>query len=268
LFLERLEGYVLESIAKSEKGEEKKEVMAVAQKGPYDPYFLDIMLNPLVSVKWGQEKPFNNNLEYKGCSPRPSNGRVWAGCTATATAHIMSYWKYPTTINNKTYNWESLNNYKNSDAFYSSGGIALKIAAAIIARRSVASLFEQIGAEGTGISMKYGCDGSYASEFAVMDFLVSNGFTLFNNKYFISYDLDQVASFLFSGPLIVYGCAQRGCHLWVIDGLSRAVWNSYVNYFVHNNWGWDGQYDGYYLSGVFDPGSDDYQKIKLGLVYR
>jgi hypothetical protein len=66
-------------------------------------------------------------------------------------------------------------------------------------------------------------------------------------------------------------------HAWVIDGMASVYVpippNYYPNYYVHNNWGWNGKEDGYYLEGVYDPEaySDVYynfKNIKVGLVYR
>jgi len=124
LFLNRLEGYVLKSIAKSGKDDEKKEAMAVAQKGPIDPFFLFLLrpiVKPLLSVAWGQRMPFNEHLDYGSCSTT-SNRRFLAGCVATATAQIMSYWKYPTTLSGSSYfyDWGLLKNYMDSSAFYQS----------------------------------------------------------------------------------------------------------------------------------------------------
>jgi len=118
LFLGRLEGYMLESIAKYGKAGDQK-ATAVAQRGvPYSGSPLDTVVKPLVPVEWGQDKPFNNNLEDRHCTGHgtTSNGRVWAGCVATATAQIMAYWEYPVSLP-PTYDWVLMKKYKRSSDF-------------------------------------------------------------------------------------------------------------------------------------------------------
>jgi hypothetical protein len=69
-------------------------------------------------------------------------------------------------------------------------------------------------------------------------------------------------------------------HAWVIDGMVSMYVplgpDAYTIYFVHNNWGWDGAENGYYLGIVydplnyitFDPHDFNFKNIRLGLVYR
>jgi hypothetical protein len=273
LFLERLEGYVLESIAKSEKGDEKKEVMAVAQKGPVNPASLSIriLVNPLVPVEWDQDDPFNNNLEHRGCSPWPSNGKVPTGCAATAAAQIMSYWKYPTSIIDGTiYDWTVLNNRKHSDDFYPPNTPYNAFSNAY-ARAMVADLFQRIG---TGVKMKYDCKVSLAYLDTTLIFLVSKGFTLYGNTYLRDYSLALVQTALESRiPLMAIGCNNgntNDCHIWVIDGLARKKILSLPigDYYLNNNWGWNGRDNGFFLSGVFDPNVFNFKNIRIGSVYR
>jgi hypothetical protein len=274
LFLKRLEGYVLESIAKSGKDEEKKEVMAVAQRGPLYPIGARLVASRLVPVEWGQKEPFNDKLEYRGC-PNTSNGRVLAGCVATAVAHIMSYWKHPKAIGSTSYNWTLLNSYTHWDDFPSSGS----------AREMVADLFERIG---ESVDMNYDCYGSGAQTWKGVEFLVkpSIGFTLYGNTYLRPYDILFVHMALQDyGPLIARGSNADGGHAWVIDALLSMYVplapNPYTSYYVHNNWGWNGSQNGYYFAGVydpppgytppdyiFDPYDSDYEGVELGLVYR
>lgn len=44
-------------------------------------------------------------------------------------------------------------------------------------------------------------------------------------------------------PVYLDGCGKKCGHAWVLDGLRG-------NYY-HINWGWQGQWDGYYSKGVF-----------------
>jgi len=261
LFLERLEGYVLKSVIEFGKTDEQR-ARATAQRGPYlGP--IDTILKPLVPVEWGQSNPFNDNLEYRNC-PKTDNGRVPAGCVATATAQIMSYWEYPTKIDNVTYRWAALNIYKQKYDFYPSPtDESYVLTAKAFSRAMVANLFKQIG---TGVNMEYGCDGSDASTAKALSFLESKGFS---TKSLTSYNLNTVRTALsfYKNPLIARGCnAAKGkkCHAWVIDGLARDS----DSFYIHNNWGFDGTDNGYYPSGIFDPLYFNFQGVEIARVSR
>jgi|GEM_PF-2299040 len=270
LFLERLEGYMLESIAKYGKTDEGKEV-AANQKGLYLGS-LDTVTRPLVTVRWGQKKPFNNNLEYEGCS-QTSNGKVPAGCAATAVAQIMSYLEYPTSLGSGTsYSWTKLKKYKDSSDFETSptDNIADKLLKAS-ARAMVADLFKQIG---DGVLMGYECTGSLTNMLFTLSFLSDIGFSISSSAPY-PYDLATIKlglNSLVKRPFIAKDCSYINgkCHVWVIDGLAKGSNNS--NYYTHNNWGWDGDANGYYLSGVFDPFHDssnfDFQNVLITRVSR
>jgi len=259
IFLERLEGYLLESIIKSNKADEP------ITRGPTSAP-LNIQVSPLVPVEWGQGMPFNNYVGGQ-CNNNTGNNKYWAGCVATATAQIMSYWKYPTflgginignsNIGGTKYNWTMLNNYKRSNDFSQSS----------VATNMVADLFQKIG---KGVNMNYGCDGSGSHASLGLSFLVSNGFKLYGSTYLRDYDLGFVHSSLTDRrPLIARGCnvnAGGGCHAWVIDGVATTLLNIYHH--IHNNWGWDGTDNGYYYTGIFDPLTFNFQNVEVGLVYK
>jgi len=280
VFLERLEGYVLESIIKSGKTDEQK-INAAGTKG-HTPVgiFFPTLVGPLIPVEWGQGNPFNNNLEEGDCygSGTANNGRVWAGCVATATAQIMSYWEHPTTLGSSwTYPWTTLNNYKRSSDFdpYPTDTPIQKLLKTI-ARYQVADLFQQIDIK---VNMLYGCHESTAYTLDAIKFLLDNGYRLYygnvhiyGNTYWGNYDwLFVYQSLMADIPLIARGCNVNGkCHAWIIDGL--ALGYTYLpskDYYVHNNWGWDGDANGYYLAGFFDPLNFNFQRdVKISAVYR
>jgi hypothetical protein len=279
IFLERLEGYVLESIAKSGNGDEKKEVMAVAQKGPISPnsiYNFRSIVAPLVLVEWGQDRPYNNNLQYgdlvkPGYCPNTSNGRVLTGCTATAMAQIMSYWKQPTDIGGKTLNWTLLNNFKDTSYFYSSSSDPFWT---MTARVMVAHLFERLGYH-VNMNYKNGCEISVAYTPWALDTLKRFGFSYMPTKDYTTAYFEHTMEKL--KPTFVTGCDPNieMCHAWVIDGLAvRAgplgiIVLSLADYFVHNNWGWDGKDNGYYLSRVFETNVFSPKEfLKITSIYR
>jgi hypothetical protein len=272
IFLERLEDYVLESIAKSGKSDELN-AMKVSQMETINPDHLKVTVKTLIPVEWGQGKPFNNNLENKGCSPPngSSNGRVWAGCVATATAQIMSYWKYPTTLGGISYDWTILNKYKHNVDFDASPTTTEMLTA----RAMVADLFQKIGA---GVKMNYdnGCEVSLAATENALNFLMSKGFTLCGSAYMRDLDINFILSSLSDRrPLMTSGClsSNKDCHAWVIDGLASTYSGGYPyipkGFYIHNNWGWDGKDNGYYAAGVFNTSVGNFKSnIRVGLVFR
>jgi len=266
LFLKRLEGYTLESIVKSSKTDGQK--LEETQKGfPTSITFPSITgEGPLVSVEWGQQKPFNNNLG--GSCSNTNNGKYLAGCVATATAQIMSYWEYPKSLDGHSYDWTRLKNYKHSDDFYPS---SINIVQGVLAKLDVANLFQKIG---TGVSMKYDCGVSLAATADALNLLVSYGFTSHFTPVLVSYNIGRVKTVLTSKrPVIARGCdysiyGYERCHAWVIDGFLDITTQTYI----HNNWGWDGDANGYYNNGIFDPITMNdafyFQGVEIGAVYK
>lgn len=70
-----------------------------------------------------------------------------------------------------------------------------------------------------------------------------------------SYDASAIVDALEIGK-IVYG---RGSiedrevgHAWVYDGYCKAQKSGTTKILLHCNWGWNGQSNGYYISGIFD----------------
>jgi hypothetical protein len=273
IFLERLEGYILESIAKYGKTDGQKAMDVAQSTGPYSGPPLDTVVKPLVPVEWDQGKPFNNHLEDKNCygTGTANNGKVWAGCVATAIAQIMSYWEYPASIGNITYLWDNLNKYKHAIDFEPSPTDSpVIIAKKKFTSTEVAYLFQQIGA-GVKMDYKKGCEGSGATNKNALAFLASKGFTLSGDLTDYSYSF--VKPFLEAHrPLYASGCSppatffpEKRCHAWVIDGFAKGT---NFKYYIHNNWGWDGSSNGYYASGVFDPTTLNFQNVQVSAVYR
>ena len=52
-------------------------------------------IDPLISVKWGQDEPFNNKIVGISADNQESTGFV-TGCVATAMAQVMKFWQCPT----------------------------------------------------------------------------------------------------------------------------------------------------------------------------
>jgi len=270
IFLERLEGHVLESIIETEReketmldvvlgkfaleSESDKQKLRVLARGSIPP--LTSMIERFVPVEWGQEWPFWLNLN----APQCPSGYYVTGCVATAVAQIMAYWKHPGTPANFFAVWQFLNKSKKKQDFEPSPTdtpkeLAIKNAMA----SNVASLFQQIGA---GVNMSYGCDESETFTATALSFLISRGFT---TNGLIDYN-PNILVYLAWGPVITSGCdiSNKVCHAWVIDGVSAdATKPKPTSLYMHSNWGWDGWDNGYFKSGVFDPDAYNFQNIQF-----
>lgn len=150
---------------------------------------------------WHQNAPFN-----KYCFT--SNGsQALVGCTAVATAQILTYHQYPKQIDGETYYWRSMR--KGSD------------------NNGVAKLMAKLG-EPAYINMDYGVTSSYAYSKNVAKTFSALGY---QHSGLIPYNEDILLTALSksdrpSGPAYISGVRttssgiQSG-HAWVIDGFIK-----------------------------------------------
>lgn len=213
-------------------------------------------VNPMVTSRWDQVSPFNNNC------PKSSDGsRCVTGCVATAMAQVMYYHRKNSTPevladipgytcnNGKVQVKETLagapidwNNMVDDYGYYAPPHTPIQ-------EQAVADLMFYCG---SSISMNYTPSGSGASNTRVPAALV---------KYF-DYDdgvkcerreghtdaewESMVYDELERGNPIIYS---GGFHAYVVDGHDGKG-------YVHINWGWSGWDDGFFLLSAAS-GSDD-----------
>ena len=209
-------------------------------------------VNPLITTLWGQD-PF-----YNGLCPfdNPKNERTVTGCVATAMAQVMKYHSYPTTgigsysynttrygtlsanFGATTYNWTSMPNSVTS------------------ANTDVATLMYHCG---VSVEMEYNVSsqgGSAAYVIASDDPKCAENSLKNYFGYATTLQGVKKANYTNSGwisllkaeldvsrPMVYAG----GAHCFVCDGYNDS------DYF-HFNWGWSGDYDGYFLLTSLNPG--------------
>jgi len=193
---------------------------------------------PLLTCQWGQDAPYNSMC--------PSGYPT--GCTATATAQIMYYYRYPehgtgsitytlgsvtrsTDFSQSTYQWDAMLD-------------KVTTSSPSDAKDAVALLMKDIG-YGTKMnyqrveSVGYQYDAGYA---LATYFGYDKGVNFCLRKMYSDEEWDDlIYSELAAGRPVVYsGYSQDGSsgHTFVCDG--------YMNGSYHINWGWDGLYDGYF----------------------
>lgn len=202
---------------------------------------------PLLQSKWNQIAPYN------ALCPRGDP----TGCVATAMAQIMKYWSYPAhgagfhsynhavygtisaNIGNDAYAWSAMPNAVTS------------------ANPAVAALMFDAG---VSIDMQYSASSSNAYVIASDNPAASAEASL--KKYFSykpsltgvrrkSYTTAQWTATLkteinASRPVLYAGFGTGGGHAFVCDGYD-------ANNFFHFNWGWGGEYDGFFSVDNLDP---------------
>lgn len=209
-------------------------------------------VNPLLTTKWWQYSPFNENLPNGGCLL----GKYPVGCVSIAMAQIMTYHGYPAVVGGVTHNWAQYRNYtKAEDIPYS----------------AVSALAALGGDIAQNVIVTYSCDGSGSTIQKARSGFIKYGYTggIIANYSFgvVKEDLNE------SLPLFMSGVdLQNNGHAWVIDGYVelakyaeewldtkdmdgnlisseyRGIVSSAPDWLVHCNWGWNGLADGYFNS--------------------
>lgn len=194
--------------------------------------------NCFLPTIWGQEYPYNaacpTVCSYHGsstCLTGNLSGRCLAGCVPIAIAQIMAYHRKPTNLS-----WSSIlvNNTITSSS-----------PATVIGQAS--NLIAAIGAK---CSVTYRC---YAS--GVLTSLTPTVVPQTFKDY--SYACDQwtngfnftkiTQSILNNRPVYMQGNCSEGGHAWVCDSWKQHVYYGSDTYdYLHMNWGWSGNANGYY----------------------
>jgi hypothetical protein len=200
----------------------------------------------LGAIAWDQNDPYSLDC------PR----RYPTGCMATALAQVMRYHRYPehgvgsnsytnsatsqtlaVNFAEQTYNWDLMNEVYDATATDEQ-------------RAEVAKLMFHCG---VALNMSYAADnsGSTAPYYlaATVDHFGYNDLTTLQYRNMYTYDEWNrllYAELEAGRPVLFSGQASSGGHAFVVDGYSS-------NGYYHVNWGWSGQYNGYYDISVLNP---------------
>ena len=222
------------------------------------------VVKPLITAKWAQEKPFNNDCNDIGQSSA-------TGCVATAMAQIMYYHKWPmqgtgshsysyklnfggdigvktitpsVDFSSHTYNWSTMQDaygvYVDEESGYTQNASYTDTQAA-----DVACLLHDCG---VSVDMIYKGGSSSASS-AKVPYALTTYFgydcgmsylqkVLFSDEEWaqmIRTELDARRPVLYSGQTL-----NNEGHAFICDGYDNAG-------YYHMNWGWQGMANGYYL---------------------
>lgn len=206
---------------------------------------------PLVTTKWNQDAPFNNDCPlttYNGQSVRSVTG-----CVATAMAQVIKYHNWPEKgIGQNSYFWGNKTlsfDYANT-TFDWANMIDVYNASATEAQK--AAVAELMYACGVSVNMSYSADASGAQSqyvpYAMREFFNFDKGVTTASRY--SYSLAGWEDLIYNelatnGPVYYSGSNESVGHAFVCDG--------YANGYFHFNWGWGGLSDGYFRLNALDP---------------
>ena len=209
-----------------------------------------------LNMDWDQWPYFNDSCPKDSKVGNSYGGRCPAGCTATAMAMILRYWKYPThgygshgyTHNTYGYLYADFGNtyykYDNMPLYFGTFPKAYQ-------RAAVAQLLYHCG---VAVNMSYSATGSGAYVYADWNNNANDALRAFQNYFGYSHatgvkksdyndkqwknllktQLRNSQPMVFSG----YGYTGGAGHAFVCDGFD-------ANDMFHFNWGWSGKYNCY-----------------------
>ncbi len=188
-------------------------------------------VEPLIDAQWGQSYPYNSK------TPRVGGKPTYTGCVATAAAQFLYFYKWPLqrpslyvrsegaeADTSPTYLWDLMKGTREQ--------MTSTRAAAAVGR-----LFMDVG---KAIRITFGTQASPSNIEYTLDALQNDfGYTtrlLHRDRMKADEFREAIMQEISDGyPVMVCG----GVHAFVYDGYDRRG-------FVHANFGWDGQGDGYY----------------------
>lgn len=214
-------------------------------------------VTPMLTSLWGQEEPYNNM-----CPPGTygyGESRSLTGCVATAVAQIMRYYKFPEhgqgtafvyvpagSINGRKYSVDFFEDYYDWDNMLDSYSRGYNIQQA----DAVALLMYDCG---VAFNMNYSpsASGAFTKDAAqgLRQFFGYTKATMKERKNFSDEEwMEMVYGNLSDGKPLYYGANDiiSGGHAFCIDGYRE-------DGFVHVNWGWEGENNGYYDISLLNP---------------
>jgi len=197
------------------------------------PKSLKRYVTPLVTAQWGQSYPYNSKTPVINGKP------TYTGCVATAAAQFLYFYKWPKqrpalyvrkagdgdeADTSPTYLWEAMKDTREQMKDF----------------RSVHAVGRLLVDVGKAIRITFGTQASPSNIEYTLDALQNDfGYTtrlLHRDRMQADEFREAIMQELSDGyPVMVCG----GIHAFIYDGYDRRG-------FIHANFGWDGQGDGYY----------------------
>lgn len=217
-----------------------------------NPEDLEIDVQPLLQSRWNQDAPYNNLCPLLATS---ASERSATGCAATAIAQIMYYHRWPESgtgthtnnTNNVTvdfsashYDWDLMRDTYSEGAYTEEEGNA------------VARLMHDVGmAANMAYDVESGTQNIYIYRALFRHFKYSSSLRYIQRGSLTTSEwLSTIRAELEAGRPVYYsGFAEDYSmgHAFVCDGITES------DYYLHFNWGWSGNSDGFYFVNLLNP---------------
>jgi hypothetical protein len=202
---------------------------------------------PLATTTWGQSNGYNDSLGY--CSP---GQKMLAGCATVAIAQFLKYYNYP-----NVYNWSLMDDNN--------------------ATGETAKLYRDI--VNASYANAVSCSATSTTIDNTQRTLAYFGFTNTSDSYSLTDVYNEFRSH--HRPLLIHANNTNGSgHIWLCDGFIRYVIGEYdregepgdtvgtIRDYLHMNWGWFGNYNGYYLeNSSWSTGVHTWVTNSRGMIY-
>ncbi len=216
---------------------------------------------PMLTTTWGQGEYYN---ELCPVDPAGPGGHALVGCGAVAMAQVLNYWHHPWKGNGNHqyvasgYGWQyayfqnALYNYDTMPTSINSSNL------------KIAKLMYHCA---VSLEMDFGPNSSTASIYDVEDafrdyFYIDNGVELkLKSSHMATWDdilhlqLDNYQPVCYRG----WDVGKGSGHMWVLDGYQGSD-------HYHMNWGWYGNYDGYYYLTDLTPGDHNFGTSEMAVI--
>lgn len=200
-----------------------------------------VIVGPLLSkfVGWRQEGNLNKYFPLAHDPLDLKIVRAATGCYPLALAKVLAYNRKPEvfTYHGHTFNWDIIANDR--------GGVS-----------NEAALFLMAVAD--GCNPWYFASGTFVFPNRAARFLKRCDYVNVDNK---KYSFDRIKSMIDNNhPFAICGMPDRWvfrAHAWNIDGYRTSKYGSKVVKMIHCDFGWGGNYNGYYVDNCFNLGDDD-----------
>lgn len=229
-------------------------------------------VSPLITSTWDQVPPYNDLCPYDSVA----GGKSMVGCVATATAQVMRFWGHPAVgrgshsydtpygalsadFGTTTYDWNHMPNALTS----------------VSSQEQIDAVSQLCYHVGVAVDMDYSYYGSSAftqtlgnmvgesSETALKTYFRYNPMLYTDFKGLHSdaeWDSLCMRQLDMGRPIIYSGYGPMGGHAFVVDGYDTLG-------LFHVNWGWSGNFDGYFTLDSLDIGGGyDFSAYSMALM--
>ena len=207
-------------------------------------------IEPLITTTWGQGTPYNALCPTFG-------EQCLTGCVATAMAQVINYWKWPvdgtnivpsySTATNKifmpelpstSFDWDDMTN------------------------NDIARLMLYCG---QSVEMDYGVEASGAGDAVIPSVLenifgYSNGGRKIERRYYTDSDWFNIIyeELQEKHPVLYSGVSGSDSHMFICHGYKEGRF--YIN------WGWNGDYDGYFDLSLLNPSNYSFSNSQVAII--